>query len=93
MKSANDICRFSRASIYFVHPLQPEGPGLHVLQAEGEPPPSAPFHLTGLRILWVSLLRHFGQEGFSPEEKTSSSKTCLHDSHLYSKMGIFLTPR
>jgi len=85
--------RYSRNGIaagYFEQPLQPVGPGLQDVQAEGEPPPPAPapFHLTALRILCVSSLWHAGQAGFSSEEKTSSSKTRLQDSHLYSKIGM-----
>jgi hypothetical protein len=75
-------------SHYFEHPLQPEGPGVHVLHGEGEPPPFAPFHLTALSILFVLGLLHLGHGGFSCEERTSSSKTSLQASHLYSKIGI-----
>jgi hypothetical protein len=75
---------------YLAQPLQPVGPGLQDVQGEGEPPPAAPapFHWTALRILCVLSLLHAGQAGFSSEEKTSSSKTRLQDSHLYSKIGM-----
>jgi hypothetical protein len=69
--------------------LHPEGPGVQEVQGEGEPlTPPSPFQRTGLRILCVSALLHFGHAGFSSAEKTSSSNVCLQLSQRYSKIGI-----
>ena len=63
------------------------------VQGDGDPPaPPAPFHRTGLRILWVSVLLHLGHSGFSSVEKTSSSNVCLQLSQRYSKMGMKTLP-